>query len=151
MAFLIASVSLRIYPRDGNWWLWVVWQQNRGKWTVRALACCYICYPGWALEGIDHMPFSPVPPITWPPCSLAFGCALSPNREFIIQCFFFFLRFLGWDKEINILEMWYHVENILQEAAVSPDDCWGSQQSVCEQTLSNHFSSVLYSGALKLQ
>ena len=97
---------------------------EQGKMNSESPCLLLHMLPRMRTGAIDHMPFSPVPPITWPPCSLAFGCALSPNQEFIIQClFFFFLRFLGRDKEINILEMWYHVENILQEAAVSPDDC----------------------------
>lgn len=44
----------------------------------------------WALEGVDHMPFSRVPPTIQLGCSAAFGCALNLNQEFIIQCFFFF-------------------------------------------------------------
>ena len=41
-------------------------------------------------------------------------------HEFTVQCSAF-LRFFGWDQEINILKMLSHVEGILQEAAVSLD------------------------------
>lgn len=61
------------------------------------------------------------------------------------------LRFLGPHEEIDILETWHRGENALQEAAFPQMTVEAHKHLPGEQTFSNHFNSILYSGPLKLQ
>lgn len=54
------------------------------------------------------------------------------------------LRFLGPDKEIDILEIWHRGENALQEATFPQMTVEAHKQLPGEETLSNHFNSILY-------
>lgn len=47
---------------------------------------------------------------------------------------------------MNILKMPHHVEDVLHEVAVSPDDPVASEQPIGEQILANYFNSIRYSG-----
>lgn len=123
----MVSGSLRMYSWDGNWWFRVFGEQNGGKWTVRTLACCLhmslsdghwrawtTCHSHLLLSSLGLL-------AVWP-----LGVLSAPTKSSLDSVFLFFFRFLGRDKEINILEMRHHIKTFCRKLTVSPDDCWGS-------------------------